>query len=81
MTVGRLVALVQAADRVVHSLQRPTPERLLERFAELADDEAALERLHRNVALLSQALLELRAVPVQARVEMSSGEPPQGETP
>lgn len=75
MTVGELFKLIAAADRIVGTLGRPTPERLLERLAELADDEAALERLHRNIVLLTQALLELRSVPVQARVELSPGEP------
>lgn len=69
MTVAQLVALVQAADRVVVSLQRPTPERLLERLAELADDAAALARLHRNVENLSRGLQEVRALPVGLAVD------------
>lgn len=64
MTLGHLTLLLQSADRILSSLRKPTAESLLERLAELADDEDALKKLHANLEALARSSVAARSVTI-----------------
>jgi hypothetical protein len=64
MTLGNVVGLMNAADRILNNLRRDNPEKLLARLAEIADDEPALNRLHQDLEQLTRKLAASRQVPV-----------------
>lgn len=74
MTLGDLHGLLSAGDRVVSTLRRPSPDLLLARLAELADDPQALSRLHSQLERLARAVVDCRTIPVSVELR----DPPTG---
>ena len=64
MTLGNLTGVVNAVDRILTSLRRDNPDKLLSRLADIADDEKALNRLYQDLEQLTRKLAFLRQVPV-----------------
>lgn len=60
MTLGTLTAMLQANDRILVSLRRATPDLVLARLAEIADDEKALKQLHSNLEMLARMTVAAR---------------------
>lgn len=67
MTLGNVIGIVSAADRIIFSLRRDSPEKLLARLADIADDEAALQRLYMEIEQLNRNMQLLRRIPVEVR--------------
>lgn len=67
MTLGNVIGIVSAADRIIFSLRRDSPEKLLARLADIADDEAALHRLYMEIEQLNRNMQLLRRIPVEVR--------------
>lgn len=67
MTLGNVIGIVSAADRIIFSLRRDNPEKLLARLADIADDEAALQRLYTEIEQLNRNMQLLRRIPVEVR--------------
>lgn len=67
MTLGNVIGIVSSADRVITSLRRDNPEKLLARLADIADDEAALNKLYVEIEQLNRNIQLLRRIPVEVR--------------
>jgi len=67
MTLGNIVGLVYAADRVLKSLRRADPDQLLARLADIADDEPALKKLFNDIEQLNRNINLIRRIPVEVR--------------
>ena len=74
MTLGNVVGLVYAADRVLKSLRRADPDQLLARLADIADDEPALKKLFHDIEQLNRNINLIRRIPVEVRATRR-GEP------
>lgn len=78
MTLGNVVGLVSASDRIIASLRRGNSEQLLARLADIADDPKALNRLWVEIEQLNRNIQLLRRIPVEVRATRGEGHEPVG---
>ena len=78
MTLGNIIGLTHAADRILHQLRRADPNQLLARLADIADDEPALKKLFHDIEQLNRNINLIRRIPVEVRATRGDTHEPVG---